>query len=96
MQPLDVSCPAVVLSLNLSKRKNILLNPFLNFRFLLDETSVPVAARSKACVYDSSLAGFVGWNPGGAWMFVRCDCCGLSGRGLCVRLIAHPEESYRR
>jgi hypothetical protein len=28
-------------------------------------------------------------------MFVCCDCCVLSGRGLCDELIAHPEESYR-
>ena len=28
-------------------------------------------------------------------MFVCCDCCVLSGRGLCVELITRPEESYR-
>jgi len=33
--------------------------------------------------------------PPGAWMSVCCDCCVLSGRGLCVELIARPEESYR-
>jgi len=27
-------------------------------------------------------------------MFVRCDCCVLSGRGLCDKLISHPHESY--
>jgi len=27
-------------------------------------------------------------------MFVCCECCVLSGRGLCNRLITHPEESY--
>ena len=26
---------------------------------------------------------------------VCCECCVLSGRGLCVDLITHPEESYR-
>ena len=31
----------------------------------------------------------------GAWMFVCCECCGLSGRGLCDELITRPEESYR-
>jgi len=25
-------------------------------------------------------------------MFVSCDCCVLSGRGLCVGLITRPEE----
>jgi len=28
-------------------------------------------------------------------MFVWCECCVLSGRGLCDRLITRPEESYR-
>ena len=31
----------------------------------------------------------------GALMFVPCECCVLSGRGLCVGLITCPEESYR-
>jgi hypothetical protein len=26
---------------------------------------------------------------------VSCECCVLSGRGLCEGLIIHPEESYR-
>ena len=37
-------------------------------------------------------------NPqhvGGPWMFVCCDCCVLSGRGLCDGLITRSEESYR-
>ena len=33
--------------------------------------------------------------PPGAWIFVCCDCCVLSGRGLCDELITRPEESYR-
>jgi len=33
--------------------------------------------------------------PRGAWMFVCCECCVLSGRGLCDELITRPEESYR-
>jgi len=33
--------------------------------------------------------------PPGAWMFVCCECCVLSGRGLCDELITHSEESYR-
>jgi hypothetical protein len=28
-------------------------------------------------------------------MFVCCECCVLSGRGLCDGLITRPEESYR-
>jgi len=30
-----------------------------------------------------------------AWMFVCCECCVLSGKGLCDELITRPEESYR-
>jgi len=30
-----------------------------------------------------------------AWMSVCCECCVLSGRGLCDELITRPEESYR-
>ena len=33
--------------------------------------------------------------PPGAWMFVCCECCVLSGRGLCDELITRPKESYR-
>ena len=31
----------------------------------------------------------------GAWMFICCECCVLSGRGLCDGLITRPEEFYR-
>ena len=34
-------------------------------------------------------------HVGGAWMFFSCDCCLLSGRGLCDELITRLEESYR-
>ena len=30
-----------------------------------------------------------------AWVSVCCECCVLSGRGLCDELIIRPEESYR-
>ena len=33
--------------------------------------------------------------PPGAWMSVCCECCVLSGRGLCDELITRTEESYR-
>jgi len=33
--------------------------------------------------------------PHGAWMFFCCECCVLSGRGLCDVLITRPEESYQ-
>jgi hypothetical protein len=30
-----------------------------------------------------------------AWTFVCCECCVLSGRGLCEELITRSEETYR-
>ena len=33
--------------------------------------------------------------PPGARTFVCCECCVLSGRGLCDGLITRPDESYR-
>ena len=33
-------------------------------------------------------------NSPGSWMFVCCECCVLSGEGLCDELITVPEESY--
>ena len=33
--------------------------------------------------------------PPGAWIFVCCECCMLSGRGLCDGLIIRSQESYR-
>jgi hypothetical protein len=55
---------------------------------------VPLAARSKAKVFGRSLAEIVGSNPTGAWIFVCCEYCVLSGRGLCDELITRPGESY--
>jgi hypothetical protein len=56
---------------------------------------IPVAVRSKAWVYGSSLTRIVGSNPARVWMSVSCECCVLSGRGLCDGLVTRPEESYR-
>ena len=33
--------------------------------------------------------------PPGVWMSVCCECCVLSGRGLCDVPIPCPEEAYR-
>ena len=33
--------------------------------------------------------------PPGAWISVCCECCVLSGRGLCEGLITRPEDSYQ-
>jgi len=57
-------------------------------------TPIPVAARFKAWVCGRSPAEIVGSNPKGG-MDVCCECCVLSGRGLCDELITLPGESYR-
>ena len=51
---------------------------------------VPVAAQSKA----ARLLRLCVKIPRVAWMSVCCECCVLSGRGLCDGLITRPEESY--
>jgi hypothetical protein len=56
---------------------------------------IAVAAQSKSWVCDLPLAGIVGSNPPGVWMFVSCEYCVLSDRVLYVGLITRPEESYR-
>jgi hypothetical protein len=33
--------------------------------------------------------------PPGPWISVSCECCLLSGRGLCDGSITRPEEFYR-
>jgi hypothetical protein len=55
----------------------------------------PVAARSKRRSAAARL--LTSWIriPPGAWMFVCCECCVLSGRGLCDEPITRPEEYYR-
>ena len=45
-------------------------------------------------VYGRSPAEIVGSNPTGD-MDVCCECCVLSGRGLCDELITRLEDSYR-
>jgi hypothetical protein len=44
---------------------------------------------------DDCLLGLGIRNPPGAWMSVSCECCVLSGRGLCAGPLTRPEESYR-
>jgi hypothetical protein len=57
--------------------------------------SISVALRSKAWVWGHSLAGLVISNLPGEWKFVSRECCVVLGRGLWVRPITRPEESYR-
>ena len=54
-----------------------------------------MAVRFKAWVCGCLLAGIAGSYPAGLWMSVCCECCVLSGEGLCVGLVIRPEETYR-
>jgi len=54
-----------------------------------------MAERSKAWVCDVSLAGIAGSNLIRATDMGLCECCVLSGRGLCDGPIPLPETSYR-
>jgi hypothetical protein len=55
--------------------------------------SVPLVTRSESAAA-RHLRLWVRIPPV-AWRSVRCKCCVLSGRGLCVWLITRPEESFR-
>jgi hypothetical protein len=50
----------------------------------------PVAARSQAWVYNRSLVRIAGSNTARG-VDVCCECCVLSGRGLCEKLITRTE-----
>ena len=68
-----------------------------HWKFQLSITYAPilVAARSRVRGCGSSLAGIAGSKLDGAWITVSCECCVLSGRGLCDVPITRTEESYR-
>ena len=61
----------------------------------MSDKPVPVAARSKKWVCGRSLADILCSSPAVVGMVFCCDCCVLSGRGVCDELITHPEQSYR-
>jgi hypothetical protein len=54
-----------------------------------------VAVRSKAWSAAVRLLGLWVRILLGAQMSVSCECCVLSGRGLCDKLVPCPEKSYR-
>ena len=71
-----------------------------HFRSLVCKTNfvkppILVAAWSKAWICGRLLVGIVGSNPIGGMDAVFCECCLLSGRGLCVGQVTRPRQSYR-
>jgi len=72
-------------------------NPKLLIFFIvyvvLSRSRWPYGLRSGSAV--ARLLGLWVWISPGAWNPVSCACCVLSGTGLCIGLITHPQESYR-
>ena len=66
---------------------------FENVIFTLCRSRWPYGLRRRSAA-DCLLRLWVRIPPR-TWMFVCCECCVLSGRGLCDELITRPEESYR-
>ena len=54
-----------------------------------------MAEQCKMWVCGRQFAGIVGSNPSDGVEDCPCECCVLTGRGLCVGVITSPEESYR-
>ena len=53
---------------------------------------IPVAEKSKTRSASARLLEMRVRMPPGAWLPVPCECCVLSGRGLCDGLTTRPEE----
>ena len=68
------------------------LNCYYFVRFLFCRTQWPRGLRRRST---AARLGLWVRIPPGAWMFVCCECCVLSGRGLCDELVTRPEESCR-
>ena len=66
---------------------------FLSPRIFLHRSQWPPGLRRRSAV--ARLLRLWVQIPPGAWMCVCCECCVLSGKGLCDELITRPEESFR-
>jgi hypothetical protein len=62
---------------------------------MLHKMAIPVADRLRHGSAVAHLLGLLVRIPPVAWIFVCCECCVLSGRGLCDGLITRPEKYYR-
>jgi hypothetical protein len=83
------------------------LNSCSNHLTLLDLTSFTISRLLNSWYADPWPSGLRGGSSAArllgswvrilprAWMSVSCDCCVMSGRGLCDGLVPRPEESYR-
>jgi len=75
----------------------LLVIPVHRISWTLNEDSWsqwPRGLRRRSTAY-RLLRLWVRIQRGHGWVSVCCECCVLSGRGLCDGLITRPEESYR-
>jgi hypothetical protein len=79
-----------VVSLGILKSHSLCV---LKFHFLttVDRSQWPHLRRGYGV---ARLLGLWFRIPPRSWMYVPCECCVLSGRGLCVGLITRPEGPY--
>ena len=99
--PLPVYCLTILSATHIhTKRKNIHLfchacntSEYFKLTVLYSRSQLPRGRRRGSAA--AHLLRSWARIPPGAWMFVCCECCVLSGKGLCDELITRPEESYR-
>jgi hypothetical protein len=68
-------------------------NTFEDLKFFFCRSQWPWGLRGGSAA--ARLLGLWVRMPPGSWMSVSCECCVVSGRGLCDGLVPRPEESYR-
>ena len=66
-----------------------------NIIFYTQDSPIPVSRGLRRRSAAARLLRLWVRIPPRAWMFVCCECCVLSDRGLCDRLIIRTEESHR-
>jgi hypothetical protein len=88
---LELGTLGLIVESNWNVKENIRVRKYYGD---IGDASVTVAARRRRSAAARLLRLWFRIPPG-AWMFVCCECCVLSGRGLCDGLITSPEESYQ-
>ena len=83
----------IIFSLCLWTNSNTSVIHFIHFNVSIRRSQWPRGLRRRSAA--ARLLRLWVRIPLGAWMFVCCECCVLSGRGLCDGLIIRSEESYR-
>ena len=86
--------------INVKRRSSLVLkfNSRLQEREIMFLLRLGVGPSGRAC-YSLGLRPLAWWDcgfriPPRVWMSGCCECCVLSGRGLCDEMITRPEEFY--